>query len=132
MPEGIHVEIDGPDAYVEFVDGSLRGPALVKLLAIGGPESIEVITRVGPRFRYRVPEGNAREAGLIDGADATPEPSAPVSGDAGGPEPTPEDDRPDATWSRKQLDDYAKGMGLHPTDLPNKQAVLDLILAAKS
>ena len=33
MPAGIHVEIDGPDAYVEFVDWSLRGLALTKLLA---------------------------------------------------------------------------------------------------
>ena len=134
MPAGIHVEIDGPDAHVQFVDGSLRGPALARLIAVGGPDSIEVNTRTGPRTIYTVPEGNAREAGLLDGADAAPEAPAPVSGDAGGSEPAPEDDTtPNAGWSRKQLDDYAKGLGLHPTDLPNKQAVLDLIgEAAKS
>lgn len=134
MPAGVHVEIDGPDAYVQFVDPALRGPSLARLLAVGGPESIEVNTRSGPRTVYRVPEGNAREAGLVDGADTPAEPSAPVSGDAGGSESaTATDGGPDATWSRQQLNEYAKAMGLHPTDLPNKQAVLELIeRAAKS
>lgn len=68
MPEGIIAEIDGGFATIDFVDRSLRGPALQKLLEIGGPETIETLTRSGPRRQYRVPEGNAREAGLIDEA----------------------------------------------------------------
>jgi hypothetical protein len=39
---------------------------LQKLLEIGGPEVIETLTRSGPRRRYRVPAGNAAEAGLLD------------------------------------------------------------------
>ncbi|URM86112.1 hypothetical protein SEA_BIGGITYBASS_12 [Gordonia phage BiggityBass] len=68
MPEGIIAEIDEGFATLDFVDRSLRGPALQKLIDIGGPHSIETLTRSGPRRQYRVPEGNAREAGLIDEA----------------------------------------------------------------
>jgi len=67
MPQGIIATVDNGFATLDFVDPSLRGPALTKLLEIGGPESIETITRVGPRRQYRVPEGNATEAGLLDG-----------------------------------------------------------------
>ena len=66
MPQGIIATVDNGFALVDFVDKSLRGPALAKLVEIGGPESIETVTRVGPRRQYRVPEGNAREAGLLD------------------------------------------------------------------
>lgn len=68
MPEGIVAEVDGGFATIDFVDTSLRGPALNRLLDIGGPATIETLTRVkgSPRRQYRVPEGNAREAGLID------------------------------------------------------------------
>jgi hypothetical protein len=66
MPTGIETFVDNGFATVDFVDPSLRGQALTKLSEIGGPESIETITRDGPRRKYRVPEGNAREAGLID------------------------------------------------------------------
>lgn len=68
MPNGIETFVDDGFATVDFVDPSLRGPGLAKLSSIGGPESVETITRDGPRRKYRVPEGNAREAGLIDGA----------------------------------------------------------------
>ncbi|WAB09190.1 hypothetical protein SEA_LITTLEMUNCHKIN_14 [Gordonia phage LittleMunchkin] len=78
MPEGIIAEIDGGFATLDFVDRSLRGPALQKLIDIGGQHSIDVLTRSGPRKQYRVPEGNAREAGLIDEATA-----ALVGGDTG-------------------------------------------------
>lgn len=78
MPQGVETFVDGGFATVDFVDRKLRGPALAKLIAIGGPESIETITRDGPRRKYRVPEGNASEAGLID----TPA-EVSASGDAG-------------------------------------------------
>jgi hypothetical protein len=81
MPEGIVATVDDGFATLDFVDPSLRGPALASLLEIGGPATIETITRQGPRRQYRVPEGNAREAGLLDGdshvrglnADGTPD-----------------------------------------------------------
>jgi hypothetical protein len=72
MPNGVETFVDGGFATIDFVDSSLRGSALAKLIAIGGPESVETITRDGPRRKYRVPEGNASEAGLIDNpVDAT-------------------------------------------------------------
>lgn len=75
MPQGITVTVDDGFATLDFVDPSLRGQALATLLTIGGPDSIETLTRRGPRRLYRVPEGNAREAGLIDQRKALP--SAP-------------------------------------------------------
>lgn len=67
MPEGI-IATDNGDGFVvlDFVDKSLRGPALAQLVEIGGAASIETISRLGPRRQYRVPLGNAEEAGLVD------------------------------------------------------------------
>ncbi|QHB37752.1 hypothetical protein I5G63_gp011 [Mycobacterium phage Imvubu] len=67
MPEGI-IATDHGDGFVtlDFVDKALRGPALAELVEIGGAASIETISRVGPRRQYRVPLGNATEAGLVD------------------------------------------------------------------
>lgn len=72
MPQGIAVSVDNGFAQIDFMDPALRGPALQRLLDIGGPSSIETLTRVkgSPRRQYRVPEGNAREAGLIDDVTA--------------------------------------------------------------
>lgn len=67
MPAGIIATVDNGFATLDFVDKSLRGPALAELVEIGGPASIETITRDGPRRKYRVPEGNAQAAGLLDG-----------------------------------------------------------------
>lgn len=67
MTTGIEVAVRDGFATIDFIDPSLRGPALEKLIDIGGHESIDAVTRVGPRKLYRVPEGNAREAGLLDG-----------------------------------------------------------------
>lgn len=67
MPSGVETFVDGEGfAIVDFVDPTRRGPGLAKLIALGGPESVETITRDGPRRKYRVPEGNASAAGLID------------------------------------------------------------------
>jgi hypothetical protein len=66
MPDGVIAEVIDGVATVEFTDPAVKGPALQRLLDIGGPGSIETLTREGPRRRYRVPEGNAAEAGLLD------------------------------------------------------------------
>lgn len=69
MPVGVEVVVEEGFATIDFVDGTLRGPGLAKLLAIGTPpDAIEKLTREGPRAVYVVPEGNAREAGLLDEA----------------------------------------------------------------
>lgn len=69
MPAGIIATDDGNGfVTLDFVDKSLRGPALAKLVEIGGAATIETVTRVGPRRQYRVPAGNAAEAGLLDEA----------------------------------------------------------------
>lgn len=84
MPEGVIATVDGGFATLDFVDTSLRGPALDKLLDIGGPGTIETLTRVkgSPRRQYRVPEGNAREAGLLDGGEGSGYVSRPDTGAA--------------------------------------------------
>lgn len=70
MPAGIEVVVEEGFATIDFVDGTLRGPGLAKLLEVGTPpEAIEKLTREGPRAVYVVPEGNAREAGLLDEVD---------------------------------------------------------------
>lgn len=71
MPAGVEVVVENGFATIDFVDKTLRGPGLAKLLAIGTPpDAIEKLTREGPRAVYVVPEGNAREAGLLDEADS--------------------------------------------------------------
>lgn len=73
MPAGVDVFIEDGFATIDFVDRSKRGPALAVLLALGGPDLIETMTRTGPRTLFRVPEGNAREAGLLDTPTGGPE-----------------------------------------------------------
>lgn len=65
MPAGIEVETEDGFATITFLDRSLRGRALAKLLDLGGPELIDVDTS-GTHRRYRVPESIAADAGLID------------------------------------------------------------------
>ena len=65
MAYGVIVTVEDGFATLDFTDPRLRATALGVLLDIGGPETIETDTG-GPRRTYRVPEGNAREAGLMD------------------------------------------------------------------
>ncbi len=65
MPAGVVVTVEDGFAELDFTDRALLAPALGRLIALGGPESIETDTG-GTRCTYRVPEGNAREAGLLD------------------------------------------------------------------
>lgn len=66
MPAGVAVEVADGFATIDFVDPTKRGVGLAALIAVGGSEVIEKLTRSGPRVLYRVPEGNARAAGLLD------------------------------------------------------------------
>jgi hypothetical protein len=62
---GVVALVEDGFATLEFTDPRLQATALGVLLDIGGPETIDIDT--GGRHRtYRVPEGNAREAGLLD------------------------------------------------------------------
>jgi len=65
MPYGLNVTVADGFAELEFTDPRLQATALGVLLEIGGPETIETSTG-GRRRTYIVPEGNAREAGLLD------------------------------------------------------------------
>lgn len=66
MPAGVEVVVQDGFATIDFVDPAKRGPGLLALINVGGPATIEKLTRGGPRVLYVVPEGNAREAGLLD------------------------------------------------------------------
>lgn len=139
---GVEVVVADGFATIDFTDPDRRGPALAKLIDIGGGESIEPLTRRGPRKRYRVPEGNAREAGLLNEATSV---NALASGDTGharrladvwrGTTPAATDaerrypdDAPDADWTRAELDAYALDVKhIDTTGLANKAAVLDAI-----
>lgn len=139
MPAGVDVAVEDGFATIEFVDRSLRGPGLAKLLEVGTPpELIEKVTR--PRLAYIAPEGNARLAGLLDEADAPAfAEGGVVPADADLPEALPDtahtlpaswpDGEPDDGWKRPELDAYARSKGIDPTELPNKDAVLAAIEA---
>lgn len=110
MPAGVEVVVVDGWATIHFVDQSLRGPGLAKLLEKTPPEFIEKRTR--PATVYRVPEGNAREAGLLDSADPKPYPDGETS----------------EHWKRAELDAYASAVkGIDTTSLPSKPAVLDVL-----
>jgi len=147
---GVAVAVADGLATIDFIDPGLRGPALARLIDIGGPLSVETLTRRGPRRLCRVPEGNAREAGLLD--DGT-EVDAHASGDsgfaaaladAGHHQPDTAsarvaaggaavhrrypDGEPDDAWRRPELDAYANVVkGIDTTDLPTKADVLATI-----
>lgn len=79
MPEGVSTFVDeNGDAHVSFLDVSKKAEGIAALLATGAPI---VIDTSGPRRSYVVPEGNAREAGLVDESDDDSEPLSAPSGD---------------------------------------------------
>lgn len=74
MPAGVNVEVDGGYARISFPDASKKGPGLHALLRTGAPIDV----RTGGRFKvYIVPEGNAREAGLLDAPPVAQEKKSP-------------------------------------------------------
>lgn len=123
MPKGVEVEVGDGFATVDFVDRALKGPALARLHRIGGPDTVEVLTREGPRRKYRVPEGNARAAGLIDGAAvATPAAGATTAGD---------EDAPGPTWRVDDLRAFAGKHDIALGDARTKPEILDVIRKAR-
>jgi hypothetical protein len=66
MPAGVEVFVEDGFATIDFTDRSRRADGFAKLLEHTPVGLIQTLTRSGPRRQYRVPEGNAREAGLID------------------------------------------------------------------
>lgn len=121
MPEGVNVLVEDDEATIEFVDQSLRGQGLGKLLKAGGPERVRKVTR--PTVAYIVPESVARAAGFIDGEAPAAEP-APSKGY--------DDGLPDMDWSRKAIDDYAATLtpALDTTGEANKHDALNAITKA--
>jgi hypothetical protein len=138
MPAGVAVEVEDGYATVEFLDRRLRGVGIGALLAAGGPEAVEKLTR--PRTAYRVPESVARAAGLLDepadfdrGGDLPPAAKAvtPKAEKVVGPPSRGYDDGlPDSDWSRAALDNYAAHeLGLDTTGMRTKADVLAAIRA---
>ncbi|UBF41618.1 hypothetical protein SEA_ANARQUE_15 [Gordonia phage AnarQue] len=151
MPEGIIAEVEDGFATIDFVDRSLRGPGLSKLLEFG-PETVETLTRSGPRRVYRVPEGNAREVGLLDAAseadaddadkdqddkdsgagDDTPtitDTPPIVGGDPIVPvEPDYPEGEPDIEWKFDQLKAYAAD---HEVDIDGARSKADVLAKIK-
>jgi len=118
MAEGIEVEIQDGFAHIQFLDPSKRGDALTKLLDQVGPGLIDVDTRSNPRKTYIVPEGVARDAGLLD--EAEPAPETPAL-----PEGTPSD-----SWTVAQLKEYAAQEEVDLTGAEKKADILAAIQAA--
>lgn len=136
MPEGIAVFVDDSGyAEVEFLDPALKGPGLGRLLAVTPAEFVEKRTS-GLRPRYRVPEGNVREAGLLDGAagggqaaaaeavSAAPAAEVSVTG------PNYDDGFPDSDWSRKAIDEFAARLD-PPLDTRGERTKRDALAAIR-
>ncbi|AQT78321.1 hypothetical protein B1R94_02320 [Mycolicibacterium litorale] len=116
----MNVLVEDGEATIEFVDQSLRGSGLGKLLSVGGPQQVRKVTR--PRVAYIVPEAVARDAGFIDG-----EQPAPKNESKGY-----DDGLPDSDWSRPALNEYAAKLEppLNPADYSNKELLLAAIKTA--
>ena len=116
MADGVQVEVENGFAHIQFLDSSKKGPVLTQLLELVGPELIGIDTRSNPRKTYIVPEGTARDAGLLDEAPAS--------------EPTP--DAPDESWTVVQLVDYANREEIDLGGATKKADILAAITAANS
>lgn len=126
MPAGVDVIVDGGVATIDFVDRSLLGPGLAKLLSVAPAELVHKRTRGGPRPTYVVPEEYARAAGLLDDADIKPAPA-----DSGSQ--TYDDGLPDSDWRRPAIDAWAlEHLKLDTSGLPNKGEALAAIDKARS
>lgn len=66
MPKGIETFVDEGFAEITVADKQLRGEVLNKILEHTPVQLVEKDTRKGRHVVYRIPEGNARAAGLVD------------------------------------------------------------------
>jgi len=66
MPADIAVLVENGFATIDFMTREARQSGLASLVAHTPPDLIEKLTRSGPRAQYRVPLGNAQDAGLVD------------------------------------------------------------------
>lgn len=71
MPQGVAVFVEHGLATIDFIDPALKGRGIAALLEHTPADLVEKMTRSGPRVLYRVPEGNARDAGLLDEVSQT-------------------------------------------------------------
>lgn len=74
MPAGVEVFVDEGFATIGVPDRDKRAEVLSAILAHTPPALVEKDTRSGAFVLYRIPEGNARAAGLIDGDTDTGRP----------------------------------------------------------
>ncbi|CAA0134555.1 Uncharacterised protein [Mycolicibacterium vanbaalenii] len=116
MPAGVESVVEDGVATIEFVDPSVRGVGLARLLEHAPADQVSKVTR--PRVAYIVPEEFARAAGLLDAA------AEPVVAQQW-PDGDPDDD-----WKRPELDAYAAAHGLDPGEYGNKAELLAAIKAA--
>jgi hypothetical protein len=124
MAEGIEVEVRDGFAHIQFLDREKAGPAIAKLLELGGPELIDIDTRSNPRKTYIVPEGTARDAGLLDDSESGSETPAE-------PEPValPEGE-PSESWTVVQLKEYAAREEISLAGADKKADILAAVRAA--
>lgn len=118
MTEGVHVEVQDGFAHIQFLDSQQRGPALAKLLELGGSELIDIDTRSSSRKTYIVLEGMARDAGLLDDARAEPQQEFPEG-------------EPKETWTVVQLRAYARREGVELGDATKKADILAAVTKPK-
>lgn len=119
--EGIMIEVADGFARIQFLDKEKRGSGLAALIAVGGPELIDVDTRSNTHKTYIVPESIAVEAGLLDPAPT----SAPT------PEPPPAG-APDDSWTVAQLRDFAAREEIELGAATKKADILAVIAAASA
>ena len=107
MAKGVEVEITDGIAEIAFVDPSKRGPALSKLIEIGGPDAVHADTG-GTRRTYITAESFAVKAGLVDKRRA---PRRSGTKDTGGADSgkEPGDDTPSDTPDGAETDDTGSG-----------------------
>lgn len=123
MTEGILVEIQDGFAHIQFLDKAKAGPSLARLLELGGPELIDIDTRSNPRKTYVVPEGMAKDAGLLDDTQPANESEPEVM--------TLPDRAPDDSWTVVQLREYAAREEISLAGADKKADILAAINASK-
>ncbi len=124
MPVGVEVLVEDGIASIEFVDPSLRGIGLTKLLKHAPADQVHKLT--SPSVQYQVPVEYARAAGLLDEA-AIGEQDDSDEGAQGY-----DDGFPDMDWSRPAINEFAAKLEppLDTTGEKNKELAIAAIKKA--